>query len=114
MADEVEADGRRVVVQSWSPERRNFQIPAGAATEARVRTFYYPHWTARSGGTLLSTRADNDGALLISLPADTTSVELSFNEPRRSRMSSWASLAGFMFIGVIGVLAVPFPWRQKR
>jgi hypothetical protein len=111
MADEVEADGRRVVVQSWSPERRHFQIPAGAATEARVRTFYYPHWTARSGGTLLSTRADNDGALLISLPADTTSVELSFNEPRRSRMSSWASLAGFMFIGV---LAVPFPWRQKR
>lgn len=111
MTDEVEADGRQVIVQSWSPERRVFQIPAGAATEARVRAFYYPHWTARSGDRVLSTRADKDGALLISVPADTTSVELSFNEPRRGHLSSWASLAGFMFIGV---LAVPFPWRQKR
>ena len=111
MTDEVEADGRPVIVQSWSPERRQFQVPAGAATEARVRAFYYPHWTAKSGGKLLSTRADKDGALLISLPADATSVELAFNEPRRSRVSSWASLAGFM---IIGVLAVPFPWRQKR
>ena len=111
MSDEVETDGRRVVVQSWSPERRQFQLPAGAATEARVRTFYYPHWTAESGNNLLSTRADKDGALLISLPANATSVELSFNEPRRSRISSWASLAGCVFIGA---LAVPFPWRQKR
>jgi len=111
MADEVEAAGRPVVVQSWSPERRVFQVPAGAATEARVRAFYYPHWTARSGEKLLSTRADRDGALVISLPSDATTVELAFNEPPRSRMSSWASLAGFMFIGV---LAVPFPWRQKR
>ena len=111
MTDEVEADGRRVIVQSWSPEHRVFQVPAGAATEARVRAFYYPHWTARSGDRVLSTRADRDGALLISLPADTTSVELKFNEPRRTGVSSWASLAGFMFIGV---LAVPFPWRQKR
>ena len=111
MADEVEAEGRPVVVQSWSPERRVFQVPAGAATEARVRAFYYPHWTARSGDRLLSTRPDKDGALVISLPTEATSVELAFNEPRRSRVSSWASLAGFMFIGG---LAVPFPWRQKR
>jgi hypothetical protein len=59
---------------------------------------------------MLSTRADRDGALLISLPADATSVELSFNEPRRSRISSWASLAGFM---LIGVLALPFPLKVE-
>jgi hypothetical protein len=111
MTDEVEAAGRPVVVQSWSPERRVFQVPAGAATEARVRAFYYPHWIAKTSERVLSTRPDKDGALLISLPPDATSVELTFNEPRRSRISSWASLAGFMFIGV---LAVPFPWRQKR
>jgi uncharacterized membrane protein len=111
MTDEVEAAGGPVVVQSWSPERRVFQVPAGAATEARVRAFYYPHWIAKTSERVLSTRPDKDGALLISLPPDATSVELTFNEPRRSRISSWASLAGFMFIGV---LAVPFPWRQKR
>jgi hypothetical protein len=110
MTDEVEAEGRPVVVQSWTPERRVFQIPAGVATEARVRTFYYPHWIAKSGDRMLSTRADRDGALLISLPADATSVALSFNEPRRSRISSWASLAGFL---LIGVLALPFPLKVE-
>jgi 6-pyruvoyl-tetrahydropterin synthase-like protein len=107
----VEAGNRAVVVQSWTPESRRFSVAAGDATEARVKTFYYPHWTARSGQQLLNTRADKDGALLISLPHDAVSVDLNFVEPRRSHISSYASLAGFMFIGVLGM---PLSWRRKR
>jgi hypothetical protein len=107
----VEAGDRDVSVDSWTPEQRRFTIAAGKATEARVRTFYYPHWTALSAQQPLSTRPDKDGALLISLPADTVSVDLVFEEPRRSRVSSQVSLASVMFIGV---LALPLPWRRRR
>jgi hypothetical protein len=111
MTSEVEAIGRPVSVNSWAPEVRRFSVGAGDATEARVRTFYYPHWIATSGNQVLQTRPDKDGALLISLPHDAVSVDLAFTEPQRSRVSSYASLAGFLFISA---LAMPLRRRRKR
>jgi hypothetical protein len=111
MMAQVETAGRAVSVESWAPEFRRFSVAAGGASEARIKTFYYPHWTAQSGQHALATRPDNDGTLLISLPPDAVSVDLVFKEPRSSRVSSMASLAGFM---LIGVLAMPLPWRPKR
>ena len=103
MTVEVDAADRAVSVQSWTPERRRFSVAAGNATEARVRTFYYPHWTASSGNERLSTRADKDGVLLVSLPADAVPVDLVFEEPRRSHVSSAVSLAGLVFISFLAV-----------
>lgn len=107
----VEAGDRAVTVQSWTPESRQFNVAAGNPIEARVKTFYYPHWTATSGQQTLPTRPADNGALLISLPSDAVSVDLAFQEPRRSRVSSFASFAGVLFIGF---LAVPFPRRGRR
>jgi len=104
MPEQVEAAGRAVSIQSWASESRRFTVAAGDATEARVRTFYYPHWTARSEGKILNTRPDKDGVLLVSLAANQTVVDLTFEEPRRSRVSSFASFAAF---ALIGMLAMP-------
>jgi hypothetical protein len=111
MSTEVEAGDRAVTVTAWQPEQRRFSVAAGATTEARVRTFYYPHWIARSETEVLATRPDSDGALLISLPQQATSVELDFQEPRRNKFSTISSLSGLI---IIGWLAVPFRRRQKR
>jgi hypothetical protein len=111
MTTEVEVADRLVSVNSWQPEHRRFSVTAGPATEARVRTFYYPHWTARSETGTLTTRPDKDGALLISLPPDATSVALDFREPRKSNFSTTASLGGLI---VIGTLAAPFRRRRKH
>ena len=111
MSTEVEANGRTVRVSSWQPEHRKFSIDAGPATEARVRTFYYPHWTATSEGGVLPTRPDKDGALLISLPQNATSVELDFREPRKTKISTMCSLSGLI---IIGLLAVPFSRRRRN
>ena len=106
----VDAADRSVIVKTWTPESRQFSIGAGNPTEARIKTFYYPHWVATSGNQVLPTRPDKDGALLVSLPADAVAVELVFNEPRRSRFAAVTSLAGFMFIGA---LTLPFQLRRK-
>ena len=111
MTTEVEANGRTVTVSSWQPEHRKFSVSAGPATEARVRTFYYPHWTATTEAGTLPTRPDKDGALLISLPQNATSVALDFREPRKTKISTTSSLSGLI---IIGALAVPFRRRRNN
>ncbi len=111
MTTEVEANGRTVTLSSWRPEHRKFSVTAGPATEARVRTFYYPHWTVTSEAGILPTRPDKDGALLISLPQNATSVELDFREPRKTKISTMSSLSGLI---IIGMLALPFNRRRSN
>ncbi len=111
MSTEVEGNGRTVTVNSWNPEHRKFSVTAGPATEARVRTFYYPHWTATTEAGILPTRPDKDGALLISLPQNATSVELDFREPRKTKISTMSSLSGLI---IIGMLAFPFSRRRSN
>jgi hypothetical protein len=111
MTTQVEVADRSVTVTSWQAEHREFSVAAGPATEARVRTFYYPHWVAKTEAGILRTLPDKDGALLISLPQDATSVQLDFREPRLTKISTISSLGGLI---IIGTLAVPFRRRQKR
>ena len=110
MAGDVEVAGREVTVTNWQPEHRSFSVAAGPATEARVKTFYYPHWAANSNAGILPTRPDTDGALLISLRPNATSVNLDFREPAKTKFSTTASLSGLI---IIGALFVPFRWRRR-
>lgn len=95
METKVEAPQREVHLTRWEPEQRAFEVAPGAATEARVWTYYYPHWTATSGGQQLRTRPADDGTLLIELPGEATSVTVEFREPIGSRRARWLSAAGW-------------------
>jgi hypothetical protein len=110
MPTEVEANDRTVAISSWQPEHRKFSVAAGPATEARIRTFYYPHWIATSEAGTLPTRPDKDGTLLISLPQNATSIELDFREPRKTKISTMSSLSALI---IIGMLALPFSRRRR-
>jgi uncharacterized membrane protein len=106
MHSEVDAGKRAVVVSNWTAEHRHFEVAGGTPIEARVRTFYYPHWVATSEGRLLATRPDRDGALLISLSGDAskvTSVNLDFREPRRTRVSGLLTAFAWLFLGLLAV-----------
>ncbi|HXM34682.1 MAG TPA: hypothetical protein VN920_05815, partial [Pyrinomonadaceae bacterium] len=98
MSRDVEADSRVVTINSWEPERRTFQVGSGPAGEARVRTYYYPLWTATSQGKPLSVRPADDGALMITIPPGETDVELQFREPRRVAIARFVSECGWMLI----------------
>ena len=107
----VEAGNRSIKIDRWAPEDRVFEVSAGEPIEARIRTFFYPHWTAISDGHLLSTRPDKDGILLVSLPQDAASVHLVFREPPRTRVAGITSVAGCV---LIGILASPFSRRRRK
>jgi hypothetical protein len=101
MNSPVDGGQRRVSARSWEPEKRVFDVEAGDATEARVRTFYYPHWMATSGDKRLPVRPDTDGALLISVPANEASVVLEFREPSRVRWAAAATALGWIAIMIL-------------
>ena len=109
LPQQVAAPDRTVSVSRWDAEHREFQVSAGAATEARVHTFYYPLWIASAGGRPLSTRPDQDGSLLVSLPAEAVTVDLSFHEPLRSKISMIITL-----LGTVMILLLVMPLGKRK
>jgi len=100
----VEAADRKLKVTTWSPEFRMFELGPGSAGEARIRTFFYPHWKAEANGQSLSVRPDSDGALVISVPVNAVSVCLKFEEPARVWVARAIGLVGWILI--VGLLLV--------
>lgn len=98
MPAEIEARERAIAVNSWKPQSRTFWIGPGAAQEIRARTFYYPHWLAKSSGQILKTRPAYDGSLLIGVPIEEGFVELEFQEPRRKRVAIIVSAAAWLLL----------------
>jgi 6-pyruvoyl-tetrahydropterin synthase related domain len=107
MTARVDAPNRAITIKRWEPQQRVFHVEAGGATEARVQTFFYPHWKATAGGRNLTVHPDHDGTLVVALPSEATDVYLEFREPNRSRYASGLSLLGW---GLIGGLSL----RRKR
>jgi len=100
MEQAVEAAGRDVQVTEWSGTNREFKLGAGALTEARLRTFYYPYWKATAEGKQLATRPANDGALLISVPPTATIVNVKFVEPTSTYIAGALSVLGLLAIAL--------------
>lgn len=99
MSTPVEAADRQVTIRYWEPERRLFQVNPGATVEARVRTFYYPHWKATADGQELAVRPDQNGAMMVTLPREAANVTLEFREPKRVRYAAGLTLLGWGLIG---------------
>jgi 6-pyruvoyl-tetrahydropterin synthase-like protein len=100
----VVAEGRAVKITSWDSEHRQFLVGSGGSREARLRTFYYPLWTAAGNGQPLEIRPAPDGALLVSLPAEETTIDVVFREPLRSRVTMILSVIGFFVIVVMALV----------
>jgi uncharacterized membrane protein YfhO len=85
-------------VTEWDGSQRSFAVEAGASGQARVATFYYPHWRATANGETLPTSAAPDGALLVTLPARALNVQLEFHEPARTTMARIISIISWTLI----------------
>ena len=101
MTSQVEAGDRQLIVDSWQPERRVFQVLAGEAGTARVQTFFYPHWVATTDGQNLTVSPDLDGAIRIALPAGASKITLEFKEPARVRYAAALTLLGWILIALL-------------
>src|SRR6266498_100299 len=103
MNSNVQADSRSVRINTWQTEHRSFEIASGPATEARVRTYFYPHWRATVNGKQLTVRPAADWTLLISVPSEAVKIDLDFHEPLRVRSALITSAIAWILI--LGLLA---------
>ena len=99
MAAQVEAGERKIRVDNWAPEMRVFQVGAGDTREARIKTFFYPHWIATAGGRELPIHPDQNGAMSITLPNEAATISLQFREPNRVHYAAGLTLFGWVLIG---------------
>jgi 6-pyruvoyl-tetrahydropterin synthase-like protein len=95
----VEAGDRQSTINFWEPERRIFHLSDGATTDARVQTFFYPHWQASAEGQPLAVRPDQNGAMVIALPKGAATITLEFHEPQRVKYAAGLTLCGWVLIG---------------
>jgi len=100
----IDAGSRPVSVDSWEPERRVFRLAAGEPREVRVRTFFYPYWTATANGATLPITPDQYGAISMRVPSDAVSVTLEFKEPARVSLALVLSFIGWTMIAFVAVL----------
>jgi len=98
MNSQVETQNRSVTIIEWSAERRVFSLDAGPETEARLRTYYYPYWVASAAGRQLFTRPADDGALLVTVPAEKSTIEVKFVEPLSSDIAGVLSACALVVI----------------
>ncbi|HBB94382.1 MAG TPA: hypothetical protein DC054_03235 [Blastocatellia bacterium] len=106
----VDAGDRVIEINSWMPEKRSFRASSGNASEARIQTFFYPHWRATASGQNLTTRANDQGLLLVELPPQAATVQLEFHEPTRTRVARAINIAGIV---LIGLLVAPISLKKR-
>ncbi len=115
MSAKVEAGTRQVTITAWEPEQRRFQLGAGSENTLQVRTYFYPRWTAKADGRLLPTKPSSDGLLLISVPAQTTDIQLAFEPPARVHVFELVTAASWILIlGSLLAAAITMRRRAKR
>lgn len=107
--ERVLADNRKIEVKDWQTETRSFNVVEGSVVKARIATFYYPHWQATVNGVSVEIEKDENGVMLVPLPAEKSVVHLEFKEPLAVKIASVISISAWLFI----LFAVLFLARNK-
>ncbi len=94
--EKVSVEDRKVEISNWTATNREFQISKGAATEARIATFYHPNWKAEVNGISVETKPDENGAILIQLPKERANATIYFDEPFIISISKIVSIISFL------------------
>jgi len=109
--EKILAGERAVDISRWDAEIREFTIEKGDAdAEARVATFYHPHWKAAANGAPVEVRKADDGTILVPVGAEKTSVELYFEEPFKLKTALAVSIVSWCFLVGASIIA----YRRRR
>jgi 4-amino-4-deoxy-L-arabinose transferase-like glycosyltransferase len=83
MSGPIDAGTREILQAEVTTHIRRFKLAPGAATDVRIRTYYYPHWratvTTPSGVSPAPIKKAPDGTLLVSVPAESCELSVDFS-----------------------------------
>ncbi|NJM54353.1 MAG: hypothetical protein HC846_13840 [Blastocatellia bacterium] len=102
--EKVIAQNRDIRISTWEGEKREFEIGGGQMTNARIATFYYPHWKATINDENVEVSRNEDGTISIALPTESAKVRLSFIEPFRIRVAEAISAICWVLLIFAGLI----------
>lgn len=109
----VSADGRAASVDKLSAVDRTFSIAEGTPTNARIGVFYHPNWRAAVNGRNAAVMPGPDGAVMIPIPSEASTISLSFIEPTPTAAARWISLGGWFAVFLMLTLKPFSTFRRK-
>ncbi len=98
LKDKVLTKNRQINIIDWKSEEKIFEVFEGNASIARIAIFAYPHWKATVNGLSVPTEKDENGALLVPIPAERSLVKISFVEPQVNRIGEFLSIAAWILL----------------
>ncbi len=90
--DKILAENRSSKIIEWNAENCVFEISEGKPENVRIAIFYYPHWKATVNEKAVTVEKDENGAILIPVPAEKSTVKLYFQEPLGVQIASFLSI----------------------
>ena len=97
-SEKVIANSRNVQISQWNDTTRKFIVEKGQPTDVRIATFYYPYWKAEVNNNFVEIEKDENGAMLIPIPAEIATVNLYFQEPLAIKIASNVSIIVWLLI----------------
>ncbi len=101
--DEVLAVNRTIEIQKWTATEREFQASPGEAENARVAVFYHPNWKATVNDIPVEISPDENGAVLIPVSLQASTIKLSFQETISAQIGRWLSLGIWFCLLIISI-----------
>ncbi len=104
--EKIIADNRQIEISEWQPNERIFIVEKGRETSARVATLFYPYWKATVNNIPVEVERTNDGAILIPILAESSTVKLWFQEPFYIILAKYISMVTWLLFGLSGLFYV--------
>jgi hypothetical protein len=105
--EEVQAGDRRWTIETWTATQREFSLSRGDGTEkARIATFYHPNWKAAVNGAPAEIKPDQNGAILVTVPAEDARIALTFTETPQVKAAQVISLLAWLILAIAYALSI--------
>ena len=105
-SEKVLTDNRQVQIEEWTATQHQFTISEGQSTQARIAIFYYPYWQASVNDVQVEVGRTDDGAMLIPVPAENSTVKIWFQEPSYVILAKYISMLMWLFFGLTGLFCL--------
>ncbi len=113
--DKVIAGQRSFKIQVWKAYEKIIDFETGETVEARIALLNYPFWKVKINDKETEPKISDDGAVLISVPKDKSTITVFFEEPLYVRAAKYISFSVWIFYGIlILIFAAVFPLKNKK
>jgi hypothetical protein len=88
----------RLTIERWTPERRELRVDLEEPDQLRLRTTYFPGWTALVDGQEIKIKEGAVKNIVVDLPAGEHQVTLDFRSTLIRRASNFSTVLSFALL----------------